>query len=48
MTGPPSTAQAGLVDLATGERRIASLPAGSSASGAAGRNERASLRRNGL
>lgn len=29
MTGPPSTAQAGLVDLATGERRIASLPAGS-------------------
>jgi hypothetical protein len=29
MTGPPSTAEAGLVDLATGERRIASLPAGS-------------------
>jgi hypothetical protein len=26
---PPSTAEAGLVDLATGERRIASLPAGS-------------------
>ena len=29
MTPPPSTAEAGLVDLATGERRIASLPAGS-------------------
>jgi Tol biopolymer transport system component len=29
MTPPPSTAQAGLVDLTTGERRIASLPAGS-------------------
>jgi hypothetical protein len=29
MTAPPSTAEAGLVDLATGERRIASLPAGS-------------------
>jgi len=28
MTAPPSTAEAGLVDLATGERRIASLPAG--------------------
>jgi hypothetical protein len=29
MTGPPSTAEVGLVALATGERRIASLPAGS-------------------
>jgi hypothetical protein len=29
MTPPPSTAQGGLVDLATGQRRIASLPAGS-------------------
>lgn len=29
MTPPPSTAQAGLVDMETGERRIASLPAGS-------------------
>ena len=28
MTPPPSTAEAGLVDLATGERRITSLPAG--------------------
>jgi hypothetical protein len=28
MTAPPSTAEAGLVDLATGERRIAPLPAG--------------------
>jgi hypothetical protein len=28
MTAPLSTAEAGLVDLATGERRIASLPAG--------------------
>jgi hypothetical protein len=28
MTPPPSTAEAGLVDLVTGERRIASLPAG--------------------
>jgi hypothetical protein len=29
MTGHPSTAEAGLVDLSTGERRIVSLPAGS-------------------
>lgn len=29
MTAPSSTAEAGLVDLATGERRTASLPAGS-------------------